>query len=225
MDVGDHALIRGLGTASPLVRPEASRSYCGRRRGRPQSVRREFPCRCPAPPMRSPMAGEWTRFGALRRLHRLHLAPDRPDNAANSRATALTATVSSLPRPARRPRRTAFSRLLAGRSQAPGWRHSPTWALGIGISGEDHRHTKGSPKGCRPMVARWHGVRQSPGSGCQPTRGLAAWITFSQRERSAARRWVMADAPRSAAKVRPRPCAGSARGRPWRAAPPPPGGR
>ena len=49
MDVGDHALIRGLGTASPLVRPGASRSYCGRRHGRPQSVRREFPCRCPAP--------------------------------------------------------------------------------------------------------------------------------------------------------------------------------
>ena len=82
MDVGDHALIRGLGTASPLVRPGASRSYCGRRHGRPQSVRREFPCRRPAPTAAQPYgrrAGE-VRCGALRRC-RLHLAPDRPDKA------------------------------------------------------------------------------------------------------------------------------------------------
>ena len=39
MDVGDQALMRGLATAVPSVRPELSRSYGGRRpRGRPQSV-------------------------------------------------------------------------------------------------------------------------------------------------------------------------------------------
>jgi hypothetical protein len=37
-DVGDQALMRGLGTAFPSVRPGLSLSYCGRRRRRPQSV-------------------------------------------------------------------------------------------------------------------------------------------------------------------------------------------
>ena len=76
MDVGDHALIRGLVTASPLMRPGASRSYCGRRHGRPQSVRRQFPYRCPAPTPAQPYNGsDWS--GGL--LGRLHLPSDRPD--------------------------------------------------------------------------------------------------------------------------------------------------
>jgi len=48
-DVGDHPLMRGLVTALPSVRPRLSLSYCGRRRCRPQSVRREFLCRGLAP--------------------------------------------------------------------------------------------------------------------------------------------------------------------------------
>ncbi len=78
MDVGDHALIRGLGTASPLVRPGASRSYCGRRHCRPQSVRREFPCRCTAPAPAQPYGGDDGGGGLLGRLH---LPSNRPDEA------------------------------------------------------------------------------------------------------------------------------------------------
>lgn len=38
-DVGDQALMRGLATAFPIVRPGLFLSYCGRRPGcRPQSV-------------------------------------------------------------------------------------------------------------------------------------------------------------------------------------------
>lgn len=44
-DVGDHALMRGLATALPMMRPGLSLPYCGRRRCRPQSIRREYPCR------------------------------------------------------------------------------------------------------------------------------------------------------------------------------------
>jgi hypothetical protein len=43
MDVADHALIFGMDTASPRVRPGNTRSYCVHPHGRPQSVRREFP--------------------------------------------------------------------------------------------------------------------------------------------------------------------------------------
>src|SRR3954447_23221983 len=49
VDVGDQALIRGLITAFPIMRPRHSLSYCGRRSYLPQSVRREFLYRCPAP--------------------------------------------------------------------------------------------------------------------------------------------------------------------------------
>ena len=48
-DVGDHPLMRGLATALPNVRLRLSLSYCGRRRCRPQSVRREFLYRGLAP--------------------------------------------------------------------------------------------------------------------------------------------------------------------------------
>jgi hypothetical protein len=47
-DVGDQALIRGLDTAFPILRPGLFLSYCGRRLCRPQSAKRKFPCRCPA---------------------------------------------------------------------------------------------------------------------------------------------------------------------------------
>jgi len=49
-DVGDQALMRGLATAFPIVRPGLFLSYCGRRSVcRPQSVWRAFPCRGSAP--------------------------------------------------------------------------------------------------------------------------------------------------------------------------------
>ena len=109
MDVGDHALIRGLGTASPLVRPGASRSYCGRRRGRPQSVDGSSPAVAPPPPLRSPMAGERgsVRYAVGIGFTSRPIAQTKP---ASSRATAVTATVSCLPRPpARDSARTAGS--------------------------------------------------------------------------------------------------------------------
>ena len=37
-DVGDQALMRGLVTAFPIMRPGLFLSYCGRRHCRPQSV-------------------------------------------------------------------------------------------------------------------------------------------------------------------------------------------
>jgi hypothetical protein len=42
-DVGEQALIRGLVTAVPIIRPGLSLSYIGRRYDRPLSVSREFP--------------------------------------------------------------------------------------------------------------------------------------------------------------------------------------
>src|ERR1700676_5159086 len=49
VDVGDQALMRGLDTALPSVRPRRSLSYFGRRRCWPQSIRRGFLCRRFAP--------------------------------------------------------------------------------------------------------------------------------------------------------------------------------
>lgn len=94
IDVGDQALIRGLATASPIMRPGHSRSYCGRRSDRPQSVRREFPCRCLAPTLAqpygaAPVGGVYAGFTSL---------PIAQMNPASSRAIAVTATVSFLPR-------------------------------------------------------------------------------------------------------------------------------
>lgn len=48
VDVGDQALMRGLATAVPMVRPRRSLSKHGHRRRRPHNVQREFLCRGPA---------------------------------------------------------------------------------------------------------------------------------------------------------------------------------
>lgn len=52
MDVGDQALIRGLDTAFPILRPGLFLSYCGRRSYRPQSANGSSPTVAPPPPMR-----------------------------------------------------------------------------------------------------------------------------------------------------------------------------
>lgn len=51
-DVGDQALIRGLDTAFPILRPGLFLSYCGRRSCRPQSANGSSPTVVPPPPMR-----------------------------------------------------------------------------------------------------------------------------------------------------------------------------
>ena len=94
-DVGDQALMRGLVTAFPIMRPRHSLSYCGRRSNRPQSVGREFLYRCPAPtPVRQGRCGDGKLAYAA--CTSLPIAQTKP---ANSRAMAVTATVSCLPRP------------------------------------------------------------------------------------------------------------------------------
>jgi hypothetical protein len=54
LDVGDQALIRGLDTAFPILRPGLFLSYYGRRRRscRPQSANGSSPTVVPPPPMR-----------------------------------------------------------------------------------------------------------------------------------------------------------------------------
>jgi hypothetical protein len=49
VDVGDQALMRGLVTAVPSMRPRRSLSKSGRRQCRPHNVQREFLYRGPAP--------------------------------------------------------------------------------------------------------------------------------------------------------------------------------
>ena len=52
LDVGDQALIRGLDTAFPILRPGLFLSYYGRRSCRPQSANGSSPTVVPPPPMR-----------------------------------------------------------------------------------------------------------------------------------------------------------------------------
>jgi hypothetical protein len=58
IDVCDQALMRGLDMALPNMRPRLSLSYWGRRQCRPQSIRREFLCRCLAPTLAPHMEAE-----------------------------------------------------------------------------------------------------------------------------------------------------------------------
>ena len=98
MDVGEQALIRGLATASPCVRPEASRSgtrasaVAGHTMTRGNSSAAASP-----PPMRS-------RVGCPERVTvgyaGLTSRPMAQTKPASSRAMAVTATVSLLPRAA-----------------------------------------------------------------------------------------------------------------------------
>ena len=98
MDVGDQALIRGLATASPIVRPEVSRSgarasaVAGHTTTTRESLRRRL-APTPAPPYGRGRAGGWARpYAGFTSL------PIAQMNPASSRATAVTATVSFLPR-------------------------------------------------------------------------------------------------------------------------------
>ncbi len=98
MDVGDQALIRGLVTASPTVRPEASRS--GTRASAiagHTTTTRESLCRRLAPtPARPYVRG--VAGGCARPYAGFTSLPIAQTKPASSRATAVTATVSFLPR-------------------------------------------------------------------------------------------------------------------------------
>src|SRR5215212_8457937 len=99
-DVGDQALMRGLATAFPSVRPGLSLSYCGRRLGRPQNVDGGSPAVAPPPPMREGCA--WSPASASQADHAgwLSRATDHM-KPASSRAIAVQTMVSLLPRAAR----------------------------------------------------------------------------------------------------------------------------
>ena len=96
MDVGDQALIRGLATASPIVRPEVSRSgarasaVAGHTTTTRESLRRRL-----APTPARPYAGRNGRAACYTGFTSCPIAQTKP---ASSRATAVTATVSFLPR-------------------------------------------------------------------------------------------------------------------------------
>jgi hypothetical protein len=97
MDVGDQALIRGLATASPIVRPEASRS--GARASAVAghtTTTRESLCRRLAPTPARPYGGPARRAPAS--YVGFTSRPIAQTKPASSRATAVTATVSLLPR-------------------------------------------------------------------------------------------------------------------------------
>ncbi len=97
MDVGDQALIRGLATASPIVRPEVSRSgarasaVAGHTTTTRESLRRRL-----APTPARPYGGPARRASA--RYAGFTSRPIAQTKPAGSRAIAVTATVSFLPR-------------------------------------------------------------------------------------------------------------------------------
>ena len=101
--VGDQALMRGLATAFPRMRPGLSLSYSGRRTDRPHTVLTGVPLPWPRP---RPCArdGAGRRRRRLRPVSRALSRATAHMNAASSRAIAVQATVG----------------LLAARGQAPG---------------------------------------------------------------------------------------------------------
>ena len=98
MDVGDQALIRGLATASPIARPEVSRSgarasaVAGHTTTTRESLRRHL-----APAPARPYGGGPARRASARYAGSTS-RPIAQTKPASSRATAVTATVSFLPR-------------------------------------------------------------------------------------------------------------------------------
>ena len=110
-DVGDQALMRGLATAFPNVRPRLSLSYCGHhcRGGHNACAGRSSTVASPPPPHanrrgpRSELAVNQVAGTARTMAHM---------NAASSRATAVTATVDFLPL-AESARKRAHNRLCA----------------------------------------------------------------------------------------------------------------
>lgn len=92
-DVGDQALMRGLATAFPIVRPGLFLSYCGRRRfaGHKESDGHS-PAVVPPPPMR-----EMCAVAASDQVMRASLATAQM-KPTSSRAIAVQTTVVRLPR-------------------------------------------------------------------------------------------------------------------------------
>jgi hypothetical protein len=92
VEVGDQALMRGLDTAVPSMRPRLSLSKSGRRRCRPHNVLREFLCRGPVPTLApSWESGERVGYTTCASL------PIAQTNPESSRARAVTVTVCLLP--------------------------------------------------------------------------------------------------------------------------------
>jgi hypothetical protein len=87
--------MRGLDTALPNVRPRLSLSYYGRRQCLPQSIRREFLCRCLAPTLAQHM--EVVRGAAA--YAAWTILPIAHMNPTSARAIAVITTVSFLPLP------------------------------------------------------------------------------------------------------------------------------
>jgi hypothetical protein len=94
-DVGDQALMRGLGTAVPSMRPGLSPSYSGRRlKAGHKAAVGHSPAVAPPPPVREiyPPAGGWPQLVCASR------ATDHM-NPTSSRAIAVQTTVVFFPRP------------------------------------------------------------------------------------------------------------------------------
>ena len=91
-DVGDQALIRGLATAFPIVRPGLFPSYCGRRQSPATKRVTDIPhAVVPPPPMREVNWADQA-WAAVAALATAHMKP------ASSRAIAVQTTVVFLPR-------------------------------------------------------------------------------------------------------------------------------
>lgn len=92
-DVGDQALMRGLATAFPIVRPGLFLSYCGRRRfAGHKASDGHSPAVVPPPPMREMCAVAAGDQVARASLATAHMKP------TSSRAIAVQTTVVRLPR-------------------------------------------------------------------------------------------------------------------------------
>lgn len=98
-DAGEQALMRGLDTACPCIRPGLVLSYNGRRDCRPQSVSGNSPFNATSPPIDTiTISGRTAGQAAAGGASILAMAHMK---AASSRAIAVTATVLRLPRATR----------------------------------------------------------------------------------------------------------------------------
>lgn len=92
-DVGDQALMRGLATAFPIVRPGLFLSYCGHRRfAGHKASDGHSPAVVPPPPMRDMCAVAASDQVTRASLATAHMKP------TSSRAIAVQTTVVRLPR-------------------------------------------------------------------------------------------------------------------------------
>lgn len=94
-DVGDQALMRGLATAFPILRPGLFLSYCGRRQvAGHKTSDGHSPTVVPPPPMREVITAAANDQVGAASLATAHMKP------TSSRAIAVQTTVVRLPRAA-----------------------------------------------------------------------------------------------------------------------------